>query len=326
MSRETQLAVCSLKFCIEDSNIRINDTYDENEISLFSGTGSSGIDLDEIRTMLDNSYENGDFDPVKFGEVGLGRLNPLISFKILPNMPPSVAVIHNGIKGRNLIFNPWEGSALLAFQEAFYEIKSGRENVVYCGGSDNKTHSDAFLNFSEYGLLNNGGIILGEGSSHLCLENPEKANERNAEIYCMVKGLSNISYSNNNVNYNVTGDLVNNLFEESLRASEIKPSVIDLIIDSNDGNTKNDNIENQVYEKMFPSIPRVSPKKIIGNTFAAAGFINLAIGSFLLKNDLKIYGRKLNTIMINSFPIGSENFSIILEKYFTQSTEAQRKI
>ncbi len=317
MSEETKFGVCALILCIEDSGVIVNETYQDGDIALYAGTGSSGIEFDYIENLLDNSSNDitGQFDPVKFGEIGLQRLNPLTSFKILPNMPPSVAAIVSGIKGGNLIFNPWEGSALLALNEAYYEIKSGREKIVYCGGSDCKTHSDAFIAFTEYGLLDNNDTVLSEGSSYICLEDYESAGKRGAKIYCKIRGVTNLSYiSSRSCDYAYSKELYANIINNSLDKCDLCPEEIDLIIDSNDLNQRNDEMENMAIQDIFANPLVLSPKKIIGNAFAASGFISVSIAAYILKENIKIDNRIIQRILINSFAPGSEKFCIILEK------------
>ncbi len=321
MSRETRFAVCALVRCLEDAGVIVNETYDESDIALFAGTGSSGMDLADIENLLDNASndDTGLFDPRKFGQVALNRLNPLTSFKILPNMPPSVAAIQAGIKGANLIFNPWEGNALLALFEAMHEITSGRERIVFCGGSDCKTHSNAFLAFMEYGLLGNEREpVLSEGSAWLAVETYFGAKKRNAEIYCNIKHIShrsNTSWSEAaglTYDYPCSESLFSDMIEEALDESGLTPNDIDVIVSSNDGG-KNDPMENRVIRKRFNDRPVLSPKKVIGNAFAASGIMNVSLAAFLLKNGSALIQREIHRILVHSFAPGSEQFCIVLE-------------
>ncbi len=321
MSRETRFSVCALVRCLKDAKVTVNETYGAGDIALFSGTGSSGINLDDIQNLLDNAAndETGQFDPVKFGQVALNRLNPLTSFKILPNMPPSVAAIQAGIKGANLIFNPWEGNALLALSEAMHEVTSRREEIVFCGGSDCKTHSNAFVTFIEYGLLNDEREpVLSEGSAWLAVEACSRAEQRNADMYCKISHISHrstISWSETSglmYDYPCSEPLFKDMIKEALRESGLAPKDIDMIVSSNDGG-KNDPMENHVVRQIFDDCLVISPKKIIGNAFAASGIMNVAIAAYILKHGSAFPEREIHRALVHSFAPGSEHFCIVLE-------------
>lgn len=317
MSRETLMAASAAVICLQDSGIKVGATIGEYDIALFSGTGSSGLDFRDIGNMLDNSADDisGLFDAVKFGKTGINRLNPLTSFKILPNMPLAAVAMITGIKGSNLVFNPWEGNALLALTEAISEIKAGREKIVLCTGSDCKTHSDAFVALEEYGIFNDSDIVLSEGSACVAVEARASALERNAVINCVMKGLTNISLtSSGTCSYSYSEEIYTDCMSRVLAASDLVPHDIDLIISSNDMNKANDAAENSAIGKTFDSPIVLSPKKILGNAFAASGFISVAISAYILGKSIPVNGRTPSRILINSFSAGSEIFSIILEK------------
>jgi 3-oxoacyl-[acyl-carrier-protein] synthase II len=317
MSKETQLSVCGVLLCLADSGITVNETYDENEIALFAGTGSSGMNLDDIENFLNNTTDDntGLFSPQKFGQDALYKLNPLTSFKILPNMPPAVAAIYSNIKGDNLIFNPWEGNALLALYEALHEIYFGRANIVICGGSDCKTHSNAFITFAEYGLLEKGDIVLSEGSAYVCVESHECAMKRNAAPYCSIRNITHRSCPGPPP-YSISSSekFYAEIIEKALADSGLEPGDIDLVITSDDVNVNIDDAENNVIRNTFDHCVVLSPKKNIGNAFAAAGFLNVAIAAYILKHRLPVQEKKIHRILVTSFSPGSEKFVMIFEE------------
>jgi 3-oxoacyl-(acyl-carrier-protein) synthase len=315
MSRETNLAACALFLCVENSGIQVNETYRDNEISLFAGTGSSGLDFSYIQKMLDHSANEttGLFDALRFGEAGISRMNPLVSFKILPNMPVTVGAIETSIKGRNLIFNPWEGNALMALNEAVHDIVSKCAAVVFCGGSDCKIHSDAFIAFTEYGLFERSGVVMSEGSAYLSVENGELARDRGAHIYCGIKSITSKSVAPDDlIGYIPSPELYTVIMDEALRDAGYSARDIDLVIDSNDFNEANDEAENMAIANIFGPVATISPKKIAGNTFAASGYISLAVAAQIIDMNIAV-NAPINRIMINSFANGSEKLCIIVE-------------
>ena len=316
MSRETLLAVGALRRCMADAGIIADRTYAGGDMALFAGTGISGIELNEMENMLRDSTDEvtGLFDPIRFGRDGIARLNPLTSFRILPNMPPAVAAIQGGIRGRNLVLNPWEGSALTALEEAWWEIHAGRERIVFCGGSDCKTHSDAFLTFTEYGLLGQGDMVLSEGSAYLALENLQSACQRRAVPYCRIRALIHRSLDVPEPWKTMRNEtFCRDMIAEALAVGRLQAQDIDLVFSSGDFHPVNDACERQVLEAIFGDTPILAPKEIIGNTFAAAGLLNTAIGAFILGCRPAAEGRHIERLLITSFAPGSEQFCLVLE-------------
>ena len=314
MSRETCLAVTACLRCVEDAAIR--NAYPKDAIGLFAGTGCSGIQLDAIGRLLDHSVhpETGRFDPDAFGKTALYKLNPLTSFQILPNMPATMCAIMAEVKGKNLIFNPWEGNALTALYEASFEIRSGRSNIVLCGGSDCKTHSNAFITFSEYGLLADSRVVMSEGSGYLALEARQAAENRNQRIYCTLRHLHHQSRPGSEAGGGACSEaFYSEMIETALSQSGLASEAIDLVLCSNDLTPEADAMENRAIARFF-TCPVIAPKTFIGNTYAAAGMLHVVIGARILKSGIRVGGKRVERIFITSFAPGSEKYCIILEK------------
>ncbi len=322
MSKETQFATIAASKAIEDTK---TFPYSEYEIAIYAGTGTTGIEFTDIEKMLNTSVdENGLFDIKKFGSEALYALNPLISFQILPNMPVCVASIYSKIKGNNQVFNPWEGNAAHALLEAYYDLQMEKEKCVIVGGSDYKTNSGAFITLSQYGLMNNQendligkpfnpdskGFIPGEGSAYLVLENLSKENKDHA--YAQIIAIETVSDRESSLNYSMNSDLLADLILKTLEVSELTIKDIELIFSSADGNYMSDKIEEEALKKVFcENLPLVlTPKEFTGNIFSASPYINIALGAYMLKNNLK----NITNILITGFGIGSEKFCSIIGK------------
>ncbi len=318
MSRETKFAASALAMCLGYAGIVPGNTHPESSIALFAGTGSSGLDFDYIQNMLDNSAnsETGLFDSARFAADGIPRMNPLTSFKILPNMPAAVGAINSLVRGANLIFNPWEGNALHALKEGFHEIKSGRNKIVMCGGSDSRTHTGALVSLTEYGLFDKSDVVLSEGSAFVALEDYESAQSRCANIMCRVKAISTESVVPENIaGYSPDAGLYEFLMEDALLEAGLSWDKLDFIICSSDFNKLNDEAEKQaIFQGCTKKVKKLSPKKIAGNTFAAAGFLSVAIAAHILEWEFPAGGRPINNVLVNSFGPGSEKFCIVLER------------
>jgi 3-oxoacyl-(acyl-carrier-protein) synthase len=72
-----------------------------DRIGLYAGTGLAAAKVADIQATLERSLdETGRFSCRRFGEDGLAATNPLLSFKILANMPACLVSIMEGIRGR----------------------------------------------------------------------------------------------------------------------------------------------------------------------------------------------------------------------------------
>ncbi|PKK91865.1 MAG: hypothetical protein CVV64_00100 [Candidatus Wallbacteria bacterium HGW-Wallbacteria-1] len=331
MSRETQFAVAALGLCIDDftkrSGAALFSWIDPYDIALFAGTGSSGISLDDIMPMLINSCDpqSGRFDPVRFSSRGLSKLNPLTSFRILPNMPPSVAVIYGGVKGENLIFNPWEGSAMSGFQEAIHALTEGRSRLAISGGSDCKTHSDAFIAFDEYGLFSRGPFVMSEGSAYLAMYLEESELTAIINPYCRVAGMASMTVYGDTISAPMSSEMCEGIMMGALSSARLSSDEIDCVISSEDFGFQ-DLEEHEALNAIFREagegkgstidnrLPRIiHPRKVFGNAVASAGHFSLSLGAAVLDSaDERAAG--MERIMVNSFGFGSEKHCVILEK------------
>ena len=88
MNRDARLAAAAARLAMKDASIIIGETYQPEEVGLYGSTGVMGMALDEVARLIKNSAdENGRLDLEHFGSVTLKRVRPVLSFKLLANMP-----------------------------------------------------------------------------------------------------------------------------------------------------------------------------------------------------------------------------------------------
>lgn len=347
MSRETQFAVGALSLCLNDLSVRsgferhaapgadpdFGDASSDDamsgrsmawvegcpwadpyETALFAGTGSSGISLDDIMPMLNNSCDplTGRFDISRFSSHGLGKLNPLTSFRILPNMPPSVAVIYGGVKGENLIFNPWEGSAVAALAEGMAALGEGRCRLALCGGSDCKTHSDAFITFEEYGFFETGNFVMSEGSAYLALLPGTTLLSNGFRPYCRIAGMASMTVRGDSMACEMGAEECTGLIEGALDSAGTSAREIDLVISSQDFGS-GDIAEASALDELLPGVRTVHPARVLGNAVASAGYFSLSLGSAMLES-VEPLVPGVGRVLVNSFGFGSEKHCVVLER------------
>lgn len=233
---------------------------------------------------------------------------------------------------------------------AFDAIKNGETEVAVVGGTDALTLFSS-VGFSALKAVaedkcrpfdqERNGINLGEASAFIVLEELEHAVARGANIYAEIAG-----YAAKNEAYHITsprpdGEGAYIAMKEALEEADINITDENVYINAHGTGTRaNDTMELRGIEKLFPDQPNIyvsSTKAITGHCLGAAGSIELAISSLVLKhqlmpgtfrldNPLDTEGRihilgsetvhhPVDYVISNSFAFAGNTASIVLRKY-----------
>ncbi len=161
----------------------IQKRFRPERIGLYAGTGLAAARIEEAAPMLRESVdENGRFSCRLLGERGLAATNPLMSFKILANMPPCLVSIIEGVKGPNMIFTPWEGQTGHALLEAWRAVSEGEVDCALAGGADAPAHPFTLLYLSQAGLLGEDEKPA-NGAAYVVMERAESARRDQQRVY-----------------------------------------------------------------------------------------------------------------------------------------------
>lgn len=196
MNRDAQMAVVAARLAMADSGIAVGDTYPGEDIALFGATGLTGLPVDEIRRLVQSSAAaDGSLDLRRLGQVALRHVRPVLSFKILANIPLCFVSIFEGIRGENTVYTPWEYQGAQAIIAGVRAIGHGRAGCAVVGGCDVKTREFAFIALQQHGYFESWrregcGIVPGEGAAFLVLESEEDARCRGARIYARIRDYS----------------------------------------------------------------------------------------------------------------------------------------
>jgi len=198
MNREAQLAFIAAGRAMEHA--AIGGSFAPDRMGVFLGTGLTTGELDALVPIVENSVDaEGKFSYRLLGANALAKCNPLLSFKILPNMALSYISIEQKIQGPNMAFNPWPGNTVQAILEAYRSIASGEIDCAITGGCDSKSNYVSFLTLSRAGLLSQtgsaqpfspqaSGMVPGEGAACIVLESFAQAERRNAAVLAELCG------------------------------------------------------------------------------------------------------------------------------------------
>jgi 3-oxoacyl-(acyl-carrier-protein) synthase len=188
MSDAAVLGCLAGRQALEDASAK--GRFSPERIGLYAGTGLATANIDEVRAMVEASIdERGQFSCRLLGEQGLAATNPLLSFKILANMPPCLISIIECIKGPNLVFTPWEGQTGAALLEAWKAVASGEVDCALAGAADNAAHPATFVYLHQAGLLNRDEYPA-SGAAYLVFEKLETARRDEKQVYAQIENVS----------------------------------------------------------------------------------------------------------------------------------------
>ena len=241
-------------------------------------------------------------------------------------------------------------SALHALGTGYDMIRLGRQDVMLCGGAE-ELHPTVTASFdilyatsTKYNDnpkktprpfdRDRDGIVCGEGSGILVLEDYERAVRRNAKIYAEVTGFcttsSGLHVSQSNKESMVT------CIRRALDEAGLTPDGIDYINAHATATLQGDQEEAEAIREIFgASVPVSCIKGNIGHTLGAAGAIELAAALKMMEQGV-IYPtlnlenvsqdcegiqhvmhplkKEVNTVLKNGFAFGGINAALVCKK------------
>ncbi len=303
MNRDAQLAVAAARLALEDAGVKSGATYAPEEIALFGATGLAGLPLKDVTPLIRVSAGlNGAFDLARFGRAGLKAVSPILSFKILSNMPLCFVSINENIQGPNAIYAPWEGEGAQAVEAGVRALRAGDARCVLVGGCDVKTHELAFATLEQRGCFASWpktgmGLVPAEGAAFLVLETEKDALARKATRYCCLSSLKLRSPGHREDVHQTRLDVIRSL----------KLSGVEVLVGSASGSDRDDELESAMLAAAQISVrARLHPKKQAGDLFAAAGLLQVALGATLT-------GSGAETALVTCFGHGSTQAAFVLE-------------
>jgi 3-oxoacyl-(acyl-carrier-protein) synthase len=276
MNRDGQMAVVAARLAMNDANVRADETYSGEDIALFGATGLTGLPVREISRLVKLSAgPDGSFDLGRFGSVALKRVRPVLSFKILANMPICFVSIFESIRGENAIYTPWEGQGAWALAAGVRAIRAGRAACALVGGCDVKTHELSFISLQQLGVFDGWrrhgrGVVPGEGAAFLVLEDEERATARRARIYARVRGFRFAATDAGRTLDDVLSSL----------ASLIPPDARPLVVGADAGECSHSTAEARACRGAgIEAQHALQPKLALGDLFAAAAPAQVALAA-----------------------------------------------
>jgi 3-oxoacyl-[acyl-carrier-protein] synthase II len=230
---------------------------------------------------------------------------------------------------------------------AFDMIRTGRADIMLAGGADSLSKI-AYTGFNRLFAMssdhcrpfdaNRKGMILGEGSGIVVLEELESALERGATIYSEVLGYGLSCDAHHMTAPNVDG--VSKVMERAIVNSGIKKEAVGYISAHGTGTPMNDKTECEAIKRVFgdlvPGFFVSSIKSMLGHTMGAASAIEAIACCLAITNGTipptmnyetpdeacavncapnKALKMKVEVALNNSFAFGGNNACVVFKGY-----------
>lgn len=331
LDRSAKLVNCAAYLALEDAHLEI------------SGENSSSIGV-SVGNTLGSIESICEFDRVILTE-GAKYVNPSVFPNTVINSAASQISIRFNIKGFNATISTGFSASLDAINYAVNFIKLGRAKAALAGGVE-ELCLGTFAGFYKSGCLSGlkegsaelscpfdrrrNGIVLGEGSYILALEDLTSALSRKAHIYAEIKGYA--------TSFGIAG--LKTAMRLSLERANILAQDIDYISAGANSTPEADRMEALAIKEVFSqslSCLRVSAvKSMIGECFSASGALQAAASICAIEEqslfptinyeekdnecDLPLVvdragNYRIDNVLINSFGPDSSNSSMVISKF-----------
>lgn len=277
----------------------------------------------------------------------LSRLNSTMFFQSMSHTAAVNTAQYLGLNGAIMAPAAACASALHAIGIGYDLIRLGRQDVLLCGGAEelHPTVTGSFdILYAASTKYNDDpqrtprpfdrdrdGLVCGEGSGLVVLEDYERAVRRKARIYAEIIGFSttangfHVSQSNR--------ESMVSCMRQALTDAGVASADIDYINAHATATLQGDQEEAEAIREVFgPSVPVSSLKGYIGHTLGASGAIELAASLSMMEHSVihptrnleaiapdcagidhvtQPRSRKLRTILKNGFAFGGINAALV---------------
>ncbi|MCL5958357.1 MAG: beta-ketoacyl-[acyl-carrier-protein] synthase family protein, partial [Chloroflexi bacterium] len=230
-----------------------------------------------------------------------------------PAAPQGQVSLIYGIQGYSKTVVAERASGAVALAYAQRAIANDLADLIVAGGTEAPVAPYGFLCYCTSGLLSQSnndparayrpfdrdrdGLVVGEGSGILVLEERERAIGRGARIYGELVGYGMTSDGHHPTSYAPNPDQLTRAIRLALQRGNLDPGEVDYICADGVGTPEGDRLETEAIKDVFRSHARngllvSAPKSIFGNLFGAAGAVDAAIA--LLSSETGIVPPTIN--------------------------------
>jgi 3-oxoacyl-[acyl-carrier-protein] synthase II len=281
MDRFSEFAVAGAIQAVKDSGLDFS-REDPYRMGVIMGTGIGGI------KEIEDQH-------IRLLEKGPTKVSPFCVPRLMANAGSGNIAIQFGLRGPSFTVSSACASSNHTIGEAFWNIASGRSEVVVTGGSEAaltpiglgsfcaarslSTRNDNPQAASRPFDRDRDGFVLAEGAGILILEEYEHARKRGAKIYAELLG-----YGATDDGYHITAPLPNGegaamAMKLALADAKINPEDVDYINAHGTSTELNDIAESTAIKSIFGEcaykIPISSTKSCLGHMLGATAAVEL---------------------------------------------------
>jgi 3-oxoacyl-[acyl-carrier-protein] synthase II len=297
MARTVQLAVSAAQMALDDAQID-KAKLDPTRFGVEFGSGLIATELDELldAARLSANCQPGVVDLEKWGETGLRNIQPLWMLKYLPNMLAChVSIFHNA-QGPSNTITEGDVASLLAIGEAFRILSRDGADFFLVGGGDSRINPLSLVRnclFQPLSRRNEAperasrpfdrdrdGLVLGEGSAVLAMEELEHAKKRGAKIYAEILGFGSAFDPQR------SGQGLARAIRAAMTDAGIGPEEVDHINAHGQSTAEGDLFECRALMEIFgnvkPAVPVFAAKSYMGSLGASNGTVETAASALAM--------------------------------------------
>ena len=337
MGRIALMAVTSADNALKDAGLLESPELKAGRCGVSYGSSAGSIDsLLDFYSMLITDTAN--------------KISATTYIKMMPQTCAANISVFYGLTGRLITTNTACTSGSMSIGYAFESIRNGQQDIMLAGGAEELSPADSAVFdvlFAASGLndkpeltpkaydKNRDGLVIGEGSGTLILEEYEHAVARGAKIYAEMVGFGTNTDGTHITQPNKT--TMRRAMELALESAGLTPDRIGYVNTHGTATLAGDVAESHAtYEVFGGKVPVSTIKNYIGHTLGACGVIEawtsinmmregwLAPNINLTEVDPECApldyimgdGRetKVDYIMSNNFAFGGINTSLIFKR------------
>lgn len=176
MGKQDELAVIAAGGALRMAGIA-GEALESPRIGVYLCVGYIPFERADIDVLTKGSTREGAFSMELFSTVGIEQVNPLLTFRCLPNMPIFHVSLNFGLRGPYFVTYPGIGQLYLALERAISALRSGEIDQALVAGVADQNN---FLVDYHFGRLPEPRLVRRDAAAALFLERLSHAERRGA--------------------------------------------------------------------------------------------------------------------------------------------------
>lgn len=165
MGKQDELAVIAAGLAVRDARLSEEDL--RTKTGLYLCVGFIPFERREIETIASNSSDNGKFSMDLFSTKGFDEVNPLLTFRCLPNMPIFHVSLNLNIQGPYFITYPGAAQFYTALEQACHALERKEIEFALVGGVADQNNFLVQHHYQRSGITTNATPDV---AGFICLE------------------------------------------------------------------------------------------------------------------------------------------------------------